>query len=72
MKDEARIAVTTGIGDWPRSRLTRVLQALGIAASSWYHEPIPQDRYQRRGPKAQPVPPAIESAVVAMATANPW
>ncbi len=55
-----------------RSRLTRVLQALGIAASSWYHQPIPKERHQRRGPKALPVPPAIASAVVAMATQNPW
>jgi transposase InsO family protein len=72
MTDEARIAVNTGIADLSRSRLTRVLQALGIAASSWYHQPVPRDRHQRRGPKAKPVPPAIESAVVAMATANPW
>ncbi len=52
--------------------MTHVLQALGIAASSSYHQPIPKERHQRRGHKAQPVPPAIESTIVAMATANPW
>jgi putative transposase len=72
MTDTTRIAVNTGIGDWPRARLTRVLQALGIAGSSWYQQPIPKERHRPRGPKPQPVPPAIESVVVAMATANPW
>jgi putative transposase len=72
MTDTTRIAINTSIEEGPRCRLTHVLRALGIAASSWYHQPIPKERHQPRGPKAQPVPRRIESAVVAMATANPW
>ena len=72
MTDTTRIAINTSIAEGPRRRLTRVLRALGIAASSWYHQPIAKEQHQPRGPKAQPVPRPIDSAVVAMATANPW
>ena len=72
MTDETRIAVNTGIDDWPRSRLTHVLQAVGIATSSWYCHPVTDQQRRPRGPKAQAIPRQIESAVVAMATQNPW
>ena len=53
-------------------RLTAVLAALSIPASSWYRSPIPQGERRRPGPKPKPIPPAIENAVVAMAMENPW
>jgi len=54
------------------ARITRVLDALDIAASSWYRRPIPEDQRRRPGPKPRPIPPEIVDAVVNMATDNPW
>lgn len=60
----------------PAARLTAVLAALEIAASSWYRLCRPQQREhperQRPGPKPRPVAPALERGVLAMANANPW
>jgi hypothetical protein len=53
-------------------RLTAVLSALSIPSSSWYRRPIPEDERRRPGPKPKPIPEAVEKAVVAMATENPW
>jgi len=53
-------------------RLTAVLAALDIPKSTWYRTPVPEDQRRRPGPKPKPIPEAIEKAVVAMATENPW
>ena len=53
-------------------RLTGVLRALGIATSSWYRKPIPEDRHLRPGPPPRPIPQGVIDAVVKMATENPW
>lgn len=53
-------------------RLTGVLRALGIATSSWYRRPIPEDRRRRPGPPPRPIPQEVIDAVVKMATENPW
>ncbi len=53
-------------------RLTGVLEALDIATSSWYRQPIPEEERRRPGPKPTPIPEAITKAVVTMATDNPW
>ena len=52
-------------------RLTRVLDALGIARSSWYRQRDDAPR-RRPGPKPKPLAPEVVEAVVAMATENPW
>ena len=52
-------------------RLTRVLDALGIARSSWYRQHDDGPR-RRPGPKPKLLPPQVVEAVVAMATENPW
>ncbi len=57
---------------YAQARLTKVLDRLGIASSSWYHRHKPECDRLRPGPAPTPVPPAIEQAVVAMATDNPW
>jgi putative transposase len=67
-----RQAVNTQLDQHPDARRTRVLHALGIAASSWYHQPTPPQLRQRPGPRPRPVPERIERAVLAMAHANPW
>lgn len=56
----------------PRPRLTGVLDALGVASSSWYRRPVPEDQRRRPGPAPKPVPEEIVRAVVKMAQENPW
>ncbi|MGD0038781.1 MAG: DDE-type integrase/transposase/recombinase [Bacteroidota bacterium] len=56
----------------PTVRLTGVLAALDIAASSWYRKPLPEDQRRRPGPAPKPIPELIVRAVVKMAQDNPW
>jgi putative transposase len=53
-------------------RLTGVLRALGIARSSWYRQPIPEDQRRRPGPPPKAIRLEVIEAVVKMATENPW
>ena len=53
-------------------RLTGVLDALGIARSSWYWQRIPSQQRRRPGPAPKPVPAEVVGWVLAMAHANPW
>jgi putative transposase len=53
-------------------RLTGVLGALEIPTSSWYRKPVPEGERRHPGPKPKPIPEAVEKAVIAMATENPW
>ena len=55
-----------------RTRITGVLSALSIPASSWYRKPIPEAERRRPGPKPRVIPEEVIQAVVRMATANPW
>ncbi len=55
-----------------KARLTEVLKALGIAASSWYRAVVPVEERRRPGPPRKTIPPEVVEAVVAMATENPW
>lgn len=54
------------------ARITGVLSALSIPASSWYRQPIPEAERRRPGPQAKPIPEEIVRAVLSMATENPW
>ena len=56
----------------PQARLTAVLQAAGIATSSWYRQPVPAEERRRPGPRRKPIREEVVRAVVEMATANPW
>jgi transposase InsO family protein len=49
-----------------------VLDALGLARSSWYRPLADSTSRRRPGPKPTPVAPQTVAAVVAMATDNPW
>ena len=53
-------------------RLTGILRALGIATSSWYRQPIPEDQRRRPGPPPKAIRLEVIEAVVKMATENPW
>jgi len=52
-------------------RRTRLLQAVGIAASSWYRQPASGEP-RKRGPVPQPIAEPIRQAIITMALANPW
>jgi hypothetical protein len=53
-------------------RLTKVLRALGIPASSWYRQPVPEGQRRRPGPPPKVIDERIVQTVVKMATENPW
>jgi putative transposase len=53
-------------------RQTGLLEALGIATSSWYRQPLAADEKRRPGPAPQPIAEAVRQAVLDMAVANPW
>lgn len=55
----------------PRPRQTYVLRLVGVAPSSWHRPPRATER-KRPGPRPRPIAAEVVSAVVAMATANPW
>jgi putative transposase len=56
----------------PEARLTRVLEGLGLAGSSWYARPKAEAERKRRGPAPRPVPPEVELWVLSAAQAYPW
>jgi transposase InsO family protein len=49
-----------------------VLKNLGIATSSWYRRPVPQEQRKRPGPPPREITPEVERWVLEMARANPW
>src|SRR4029077_6345068 len=69
---ELRHAVQQELASDARLRCTRVLQALGVACSSWYRQPVPEEQRRRPGPAPQPIPEAVRQAVLDMAKSNPW
>ena len=55
----------------PGARQTQVLRLIGVAPSSWHR--VPRERQRKRpGPPPRPLSDEVVSAVVEMATANPW
>ena len=60
------------LADNPKLRLTHVLQALDVASSSWYRQPMPVDQRRRPGPAPALIPDSILKTVVDMAVNNPW
>jgi putative transposase len=53
-------------------RITGILDALGIASSSWYRKFVPASEYKRPGPVGKPIPAEIERIVIYYATLYPW
>jgi len=53
-------------------RITCILNALGIARSSWYRKFIPASERKRPGPVRKPIPPEIERIVIYYAKLYPW
>ena len=55
----------------PHPRQTRVLRLVGVAPSSWHRAPREGER-KRPGPPRRPLADEVITAVVTMATTNPW
>jgi hypothetical protein len=55
----------------PRPRQTQVLRLVGVASSSWHRRSREGER-TRPGPPPRPLADEVVTAVVEMATANPW
>lgn len=72
LHEAGRKLVQQELSDNPTVRLTRVLRALGIATSSWYRQPMPENQRRRPGPAVQSIPDEVLHAVVEMAVSNPW
>lgn len=54
------------------TRLTKVLQAIGIPWASWYRKPVAKDARKRPGPQSPGLPIETIQWVVALALENPW
>ena len=54
-----------------KPRQTQVLRLVGVASSSWHRKPNTGEP-KRPGPSARPIPDEVLTAVVEMATQNPW
>lgn len=70
LNEETRDVVRHELED--KTRVTRVLQFLGIPSSTWYRQPITAEERRRPGPAAELIPDEILHAVVDMAVNNPW
>jgi putative transposase len=66
----SRAAVATELSRCPEARLTKVLRALGVPTSVWYHRPVSER--QRPGPKRRPVPEHLRTRITRLARAYPW
>jgi len=53
-------------------RITRVLDALEVPASSWYRKPTPASQRKRPGPMPRLLPESVVRAVVSTAGRYPW
>ena len=67
-----RIEIKAEVDRFPRARLGKVLDAIGIAGSSWYRVAMPEIQRLRPGPAPTEVPIPVWQLVVRTATDNPW
>jgi putative transposase len=56
----------------PGVRLLKVLEALGLSASSWYYRPVAPEQRQTPGPKPQPLPAEVVALVKSTSETYPW
>ena len=69
---EIRMEVEQALASGEGVRLTRLLDGLGVARSSWHRKAVPADRRKRPGPAPKPIPDEVVRCVLDMARANPW
>jgi putative transposase len=68
IREDVRQAMTQA----SRPRLMGLLEALGVARSSWYRTAVAEEQRKAPGPAPRPIPDEVFRWVLAMATANPW
>ena len=68
MTAELRGAFDEELRKEKKLRRTRVLTALGVAASSWYRPALAADERRRPGPSPQAIPEGVRQAVIDMAS----
>jgi hypothetical protein len=56
----------------PGVRLLKVLEALGLSASSWYYRPVAPEQRQTPGPKPQSLPAEVVALVKSTSETYPW
>jgi putative transposase len=62
----------SGIQTSPMPRFVQVLKLLSIAPSSWYRTSLDESLRRPPGPPPKPISHEVMTAVVTMATDNPW
>jgi putative transposase len=70
MTPEGRAAVTEELARCPEARVTKVLRALGVPTSVWYHRPV--EERKPPGPKRRPVPEHVRERIMQLARTYPW
>lgn len=70
MTPAGRAAVADELARCPQARVTRVLRALRVPASVWYHCPVTER--SSPGPKPKPVPEHVRRRLRRLARLYPW
>jgi hypothetical protein len=70
MTPAGRAAVEGELARCPRARLTRVLRALPVPTSVWYHRRV--EERKPPGPKPTPIAQHLRERVTRLAHAFPW
>jgi len=70
MTPAGRSAVEGELARHPAARLTRVLRALRVPTSVWYHRPV--EERQKPGPKPKPIPEHLRERIKKLAGTYPW
>lgn len=70
MTPQTRAALSEELTRCPEARVTRVLRALRVPTSVWYHRPV--EARQPPGPKRKPVPEHLQEHIKRLAHLYPW
>ena len=65
-----RAAISDELARCPKARLTRVLRALRVPTSAWYHRPVAER--SSPGPKRKSLPLEVRERIKELAGLYPW
>jgi putative transposase len=72
LSNQFREVVSDELRRRPGSRLTHVLEVLGIATSTWYRRDVAEEDRRRPGPQPRRIALEVEQVVKGRAESNPW